>query len=102
MPVVFAFVLPDRSTLLPLSVKALAPPGKVRPANAVSAVKSLLSVVWPLLAKVSESPPSGGALPPVQLPGLLQLAFTAPVQVSLAARAERAGPSRTDEARRVW
>src|ERR1035437_5902427 len=85
MPMVFALV-PERRTLLPLRVKAL-PPEKVMPSNAVPAVKSLLSVVGPLEPKRSESPAWGGALPPVQLPGALQLAPALPVQVSLAAEA---------------
>ena len=71
MPMVLAAVLPERRTLLPLRAKA-EPPLKVSPLNGVSAVKLLVSEDKPVVPKMSESPASGGALPPVQLPGVLQ------------------------------
>src|SRR5258707_11124033 len=96
MPIELPFVWPDRRMLLPLRVKALERE-KVRPLKAVRAVKLLLRVVWPLVPKISESPAIGGALPPVQLPGELQLASVLPVQVSVAAEAWSAGTRMADK-----
>src|ERR1035438_154049 len=72
MPMVWVVVPPERRMLLPLSVKLGAPAWKARLVNAVPAIRSLVSVVGVLGPNSSKSPATGGALPPVQLPGVLQ------------------------------
>src|SRR5579872_6005216 len=90
----------ERRTLLLLRVNALPPLEKEMPSIAVPEDKSLLRVVplEPAEPKTSASPAWGGALPPVQLPGVLQLASVLPSQVSVAgaAGARHAAPRRAD------